>query len=125
MPTIGEGFVFRLTLGQIDVSDPIHIWVVLNNPRDDDVVVRVNLTSFHPDKDCTCVLEPGDHPLIRHRTLLNYPKAQLSKASVIAHNLHENRITALQNFPSEVFQKIKQGGLETTFLSEKLKRYLR
>ena len=125
MPAIGEGFVFRLTVGQIDPSDPIHIWVLLNNPGDDDAVVRVNLTSFHPDKDCTCILEPGDHPLIRHKTLLNYPKAQLSKASVIAQNLHANRITPLERFPLQLFQKIKQGGLETSFLSEKLKRYLR
>ncbi len=46
-----------------------HLWMVVSAPeRDRDRVVILNLTSWRADKDQACVLEPGDHPYVRHRS---------------------------------------------------------
>jgi len=64
----GECFVF------CDSIPDDHLWVVISDPQANptDPVVIVNLTTYRSDKDCTCILEPGDHAFVRHRTVVHY-----------------------------------------------------
>ena len=51
-----------------------HLWVVISDPEgypQDDVVI-VNLTTDQAWKDRSCVLHPGEHPYIKHQTLVYY-----------------------------------------------------
>lgn len=61
----GDTFRFRS-------GDP-HLWIVISDPaKDADKVLIVNVTSWRGDKDQTCLVGPGDHPLIEHNSCINF-----------------------------------------------------
>lgn len=49
-----------------------HLWIVVSDPVADGSVAMVNLTSHKPPCDETCILNPGDHPFVRHKTIVKY-----------------------------------------------------
>lgn len=52
-----------------------HLWIVLKVYRDDcggERVLLVNVTSWTPHGDKTCLLERGDHPFIGHKSYAYY-----------------------------------------------------
>jgi hypothetical protein len=54
-----------------------HLWIVLSDPAIDRVnVVLVCLLSWQPHHDQACILEPGDHPFVKHSTCVHYPWAR-------------------------------------------------
>lgn len=58
-----------------------HLWVVLTEPvGPEGEVVIVNLTSKKAFSDATVVLNRGDHPFVRHPTVVNYSDARLTTA---------------------------------------------
>ncbi len=55
-----------------------HLLVVISDPESnpDDDIVWVNITTYRQDKDCACILEKGDHPYIRHRSVVRYEDSE-------------------------------------------------
>ena len=49
-----------------------HLFFVLNDPKDEEEVVLASVSSMRRLADATCLLEPGDHPFIRHESFLDY-----------------------------------------------------
>ena len=64
--------------------DP-HLWVVASDPAlNADRVLILNLTSWRPGIDQSCVIESGEHPLVNHRTCVNYSGARITSAGQLA-----------------------------------------
>ena len=64
-------------------DDTPHLWAVITNPDQDDNVVIVNLTTRQPHSDDTVVLSRGEHPFVRHETVISYQDARLVKTSAL------------------------------------------
>jgi len=51
-----------------------HLWTVISDPvANPPEMVVVLFVSLAEDCDDSCVLEPGEHPFIRHSTAVQYP----------------------------------------------------
>jgi hypothetical protein len=50
--------------------------MVISDPTQGDECVIVNFTSWRADKDQACVVEEGEHPYVRHKTLVNFREAK-------------------------------------------------
>ncbi len=49
-----------------------HLWVVVSDPfQDSEKVLIVSVASWDPDKDQSCILQIGDHPLLPGKRALN------------------------------------------------------
>lgn len=57
----------------------VHLWIVLSCPERDPQgrALVVNVTSWASYADPACVLEPGEHPFIGHRSWVKYDGARL------------------------------------------------
>ena len=65
------GWTFRLVEQHLDIDD--HLWVVLSDPHQNaDTVLIVSITTFRPEKDRACIIEAGEHALVRHRSCVAY-----------------------------------------------------
>ena len=63
-------------------SADIHLWVVISDPlAEPENVVLVSLTSWDRTKEQTCLIEVGDHPFVRHRTVVSYAAARWGATS--------------------------------------------
>lgn len=76
MPDLGDTFL--LTNPAINS----HLFILLSDPRrDPDRIVTASFTTWRPDKDLSCVVEPGEHPFIRRRSCVHYSEDRLITAS--------------------------------------------
>ena len=65
---LGDAFYFTFE---------IHLWIVISNPSPDGQLVIVSVTTKEPYKDSTCELHAGDHPKIKHDSLIDFKRARL------------------------------------------------
>jgi len=115
----GDTFVFH------DGSDN-HLWVVISNPELDVTafVVIVNLTTYKVGKDSACILNPEDHPFIKHETCVQYADAR-AVSNVILDRLADTVTIVLQGpVTPEVLDRIRRGAAESRFIPEGCRKVL-
>jgi len=115
------GDTFRLVDDTLDE----HLWVVLSDPGacHDDVVI-VNLTTYDKRKDCTCILEPGDHCFIRHRTIANYRDARAVRRSHLEQLVESAQLIPQDPLKPEVLSRIREGAAGSRFTPEGCRKVL-
>ena len=57
-----------------------HLWIVVSHPAADGSVAMVNFTTHRPPCDETCVVNVGEHPFIKHKTIVAYGFARMVPA---------------------------------------------
>lgn len=92
-----------------------HLYVAITDPDSEGNIVLVNLTSQSQLKDQSCILNVGDHPFIKHETVINYADAVIAKEEAI---LAGARGGVIQYDPIPVTQhaleRIQQGALTSS-----------
>lgn len=64
-----------------------HLFVVIA-PTQNGKYLCANVTSKHSNSDTSCVLQQGDHPFIRHDSVINYKKAREVDPVVIQNQIN-------------------------------------
>jgi hypothetical protein len=63
----GDAFFIR------DRSVDTHLWVVVSDTeKDPDRVVMMSITTYEDHKESVCLVDPGDHPRIGHKSCVAY-----------------------------------------------------
>ena len=89
-----------------------HLWVVVSDPaRDRKHVVIANMTSGGLDE--SCVLGPGDHPFIQHRTVVRYDKARIESDADLEKLVSSGSITPDEPVSPDVLKRIREGAAKT------------
>lgn len=95
-----------------------HLWIILTDLDGDGKVVIVNVTSLRPDTaDKTTVLRAGDHPFIKHDSVVYYADARFADANQIEAGLGMNSPLFVQH-PScseLLIKRISEGLLTSEF----------
>lgn len=82
----------------------------------------VNLTSQALLKDQSCILNVGDHPFIKHETVINYAEAVISSEEAIFAGA---RGGVIQHDPapvtSDALKRIQQGALASPQIETRVK----
>lgn len=103
-----------------------HLWIVLTEPHGDSPEVAiVSLTTKRPGSDLTTVLKPGDHPFIKHETVVSYADARIVQAGALLSFLALQRDARNDDCPDELLARIRQGLLDSPFTPNKIKDYCR
>jgi CTP:molybdopterin cytidylyltransferase MocA len=113
MPNAGDTF-----LAQPNSSSKPHLYVVISNPENNaGNVIHVNLTSKKEWSDCSCVLQPGDHPFVTRETVVNYASATMCEAVYIDQAMGPTFYprALFPNTPvsNEVLERIQLGALQS------------
>jgi hypothetical protein len=70
------GATFVLAEEHQDIDD--HLWIVLSDPAlDPNKVLLVSLTTHKPHKDQACLVQPSEHPWVRHPSCVAYDFARV------------------------------------------------
>lgn len=116
MAALGDSFL--LPKPDQDVS---HLWVLVTEPDVTGEAVMVNLTTQRPHSDTTVVLQPGDHPFIRHPTVVNYSDARLVNAPQLDAAINAGICRQLDPVTPAVLNRIQTGLLLSPFTPNKIK----
>ena len=106
---LGDAFYYK---------DDMHLWIVISNPNPEQEVVVVSVTTKEPYKDSTCELHAGDHPKIKHDSIVYFRKAKLDSISRI---LREKATGHIPSVSSAILAKIHDGAAITQFIDSDCK----
>jgi hypothetical protein len=87
-----------------------HLWIVISDPvTNPEEVVLVNFTKHRADKDQACIVDPGDHPFIKHRTCVEYRRAKVRSAKDLSTLLSGGQITPHAPASPDLLARIRAG----------------
>jgi hypothetical protein len=78
-------------------------------------VLFVGMTSWDPREDHSCILMPGDHSTVHHRTCITYSRgnAKASNAELDA-MVRAPLLQVFEPVPADVLERIRKGAIEST-----------
>jgi hypothetical protein len=98
-----------------------HLWGVFSEPIDGQVLIA-NVTTLRRDSDRSCILQPGDHPRIRHESHINYADSRF----VAVQQLDSlPGIRVVEPFSPAVVQRVFHGALRSEDSPGKVKLLVR
>lgn len=93
---------------------PAHLWVVACGPvHDPPQVVLVSLSSAREGSDRTTVLQRGDHPFVRHETVVFYQDARVVMVHQLEKLLAAEVARTREGCSPELLQRIQDGCLKS------------
>ena len=103
-----------------------HPHVVLSEPfGPEEQVLVVNWTTLHSECiDDACVLQKGDHPLIRHPSAISYSRAHLWRKEKIQFAIVNDAVAELAPLAQSVLQRVIEGGRRSPELRTEWKSIL-
>ncbi len=102
-----------------------HVHIVVSAVTAQGKVLTVNWTSL--DKEClddACVLQPGDHPHIRHASAVAYSRRELRDAGKLRQAIAAGLLEVLPRLSPEVFQRVVAGAHRSKELGRDFKSLL-
>ena len=91
-----------------DIRD--HLWFIVSDPTlDERNVLIVNLTSWKPEKDESCILERGEHPFITHKSIISYADARVASIANLSALYEVNQIYLKEPVSATILARIRQG----------------
>lgn len=119
MFTLGDTFLAPKTSYATE-----HLWIVITEPQDNKAVC-VNVTSSHSFAEKTTVLNVGDHPFIKHESVIRYSDAKLIdlKAVEAAIAARQMKFVCKQLEPcsEELLKRIQEGLLKSKQVSKEIR----
>ena len=102
-----------------------HLWIVITHPDDAGLAVCVNITTKRSLSDTTVVLDVGDHPFLKHPSVVYYADAQLLDLLRIetAISAKPTSFTCVRHKPcsAELILRIQLGAIKSGSTPKKIK----
>jgi hypothetical protein len=97
-----------------------HLWFVISDPdTNHGLAIIANMTTYRAGSEECCVLQPGDHPAVKHKSVINYlracnvPVANIEKA----HKSRPDCIVFAEAADRELIIRILQGALKSKLIN--------
>jgi hypothetical protein len=111
---LGLGDTFLLPKSS---DDPEHLWVVVTPPDPGGKAVCVNITTAYPYSERTTLIQAGEHPFVKHESVVRYSDAKLLDLNLVqkALDCHQTTYIAKQHQPcsSPLLKKVQEGLLKS------------
>lgn len=109
-----------------------HLFVILAGPTPlqnygaIDQFISVSLTSIYPGVpfDVACVLQPGDHPFIKHPSYVSYRHARIDPSHHVEKMVRDGIWKPQASCSPAIFEKIKQGAGLSKLIAREIKAFL-
>lgn len=97
-----------------------HLWAVISDPLIDvaDPVVIVSFTTYRRGKGPTCLLNVGDHPFIKHPTMVDYSRAIDVSNAGLDGCANAAKLLLQESLQPHVLDRIRQGAAASPFIPE-------
>ena len=103
-----------------------HLFIVLTTPDGEPpLVVMVNITTRRPTSDSTVILTPGDHPFIRHESVIAFEHADLFDVGKLEKGLSNGSLSKYPDINESLFDAVKQGLFDSPRTPQNIKTYCR
>jgi hypothetical protein len=93
-----------------DKSADGHLWIVVSDPeKDPSRILIASMTSYDVDKEDVCLIHPGEHPRVKHKTCICYRPMRQTTLETLD-RLRQSGILDMQApVDQEILQRIRRG----------------
>lgn len=102
----------------------VHLWVLLTDPRPGGEAVIASVTTLRHNGDQTVILQPGDHPFIRHASIVLYSDCRIVSAAELTKWIVAGMAIPQAPFTSRVLSTITKGAMQSDFTPKKILQFL-
>jgi hypothetical protein len=88
-------------------------------------ILIFNATTHRQNSDDTCVILPGEHPYITHKSVIAYERGRLLPKSAYDYALSLAAIRPMVKISPELLLRIQEGALSSPFTASKFKELVR
>jgi molybdopterin-guanine dinucleotide biosynthesis protein A len=101
-----------------------HLWFVLTDPEGvDGLMIAVMVCTMKVFADETVLLEPGDHPFIKHESYVAYTSAKYVKRSRIEIALRSHHCFLKQSMSPPLLKRVQDGLLTSPYTVHAVRDY--
>ena len=105
-------------------QDIRHLYVVLTPPeRTSSKAIIVNVTSQRSGSDETVVLQPEDHPSIKHPSVVNYQAAYIARVEWLKKEIDQQIAWPDHPFEPAVLKRIQDGVTASPLIPREIRNY--
>ncbi|MFN0104933.1 MAG: hypothetical protein ACKV2U_22970 [Bryobacteraceae bacterium] len=97
-----------------------HLWVLLADPTEDGISVIVSVTTLRHNADKTVILQPGDHPFIRHPSFVLFADSQFVSTVDLGKWIETGFAKPHQPFSSKLLKDVLEGVMASDFTPRKI-----
>jgi hypothetical protein len=101
-----------------------HLWILAFGPDTKGRIVLVSVTTLRRGKDQTVVLQPGDHPFVKHPSCVFYQDAIIASASHLEAWIAGELATPTDPCPAELLKLVCDGFSASEFTPQKVVRLI-
>ncbi len=115
----GDTFVLRLP------NKIPHLWIIISDHTPNNEVVIVNVTTADLSSDSSCVITLGEHPFIKHASVVAYYYARLIALEKITEWKNKHYYESWPPVKPPLLRKIQQGAIDSDFTPQKIQEIIR
>jgi hypothetical protein len=88
--------------------------MVISDPAKDRTrVLIVNMTTFAPYKDQSCLLNPGDHPQVLHNSVVYYAGSRVYSDAHLNSLVASGKVVSHETLSAEMLKLVRGGALDS------------
>jgi hypothetical protein len=111
-------------------ADTEHLWIIVTEvDAVNSKAVCVNVTTRRPHSDLTAILKVGDHPFIKHESVINYQDAREMPIDVVEQALATGttQFVCIQLDPAseDLLKRVRQGLIDSKLTPKGIKAHCR
>lgn len=120
---IGKGSAIFLRDTYLREQVPEHLYFVISDADMDGKVLLVNLTTDNGHPDRSCVIKLGQHPFVKHQSVINYRDAREANLTAIEEAVQRGAVTTHISATDDLLAQIQTGARNSMHLKGKFKRF--
>jgi hypothetical protein len=103
-----------------------HLYIIITEPMGvPPETVIVNITTKQADSDTTVILSVGDHPYLKHDSVISYADATKAPAEKLEDAVNCGFFDSSNKFEESIVKKIQEGLLKSKRTPKDIKKYCR
>ncbi len=127
---VRKGAALLVPSGPAHDRDRRHLHIIVSNPCDVDghrCAVWVSVCSLRDDThdDRSCILEPDDHPFLKHRSFVYYAFAAAVPVDRILAQVKSREIVSVEPVTADVLGRIIDGLMHSPHVKPRLRGIVR
>lgn len=101
-----------------------HLRIVITDPDKDSnqVVVSITTLRFPNSQDTSCILEPGEHKFIKHRSVVDFRRTTIMSFLDIFNGLQKGVLVDMGDISEELLRKIQQAAQASKYIPADIKK---
>lgn len=108
-----------------DEDEKLHLRILVTSPNAQGEVAVVSLTTRRRGSETLVVLHPGDHPFVRHESVIAFSWSEIANVARIERAIAEGNARRREPVSAEVLERIRAGLLDSDFTPNGVRQFVK